>query len=661
MIKQHANFAETEGNGPTHIAGLTDLWAQTKGNPDICVAVLDGPVDVDHPCFSGAKLSQVQTLVTGVADKGPASSHGTHVASIIFGQHDGLVNGLAPGCRGLILPIYADSASGSVAPILQLDLARAITQAVEQGAHIINISGGQLSSSGTPDPMLAKAVRYCEQKNVLIVAAAGNDGCDCLHVPASVTSVLAVGAIDEHGTPLKSSNWGQAYQTQGIVAQGENILGALPGGEAGLKTGTSFATPIVSGIAALLLSLQVNRGDKPNPHAIRVALLAGASPSAYTPGSTDMYRRLLKGTLNVPATQQLITSGELTMPNENIALNNDDSEQQAEAHQGLAPSQAADVSVITVPENISVDTASVDSASVIANNSDALIAPSTESVTADCTSCSGGGKGPELVYALGSLGFDFGTEARRDSFIQAMPEGKNNPHVPEHLLAFLKKEGNSFEASSLTWTLNVDATPVYAIVPLGPYASVGYDKLVEIFEEMVDCKVEMASIPGMVGGSVQLLSGQTVPAIVPAMRGMYSWDLAEMLVSVLGERPKEEGVTRNEYDESSSGLNDFLSRIYYDMRNLGLTSEERALNHSATNAFQASQVIESTTKENLDLDRIDVRKSPVCRPGSDCWDVELHFFNPQNTNVANKVYRFTVDVSDVIPVSIGEIRSFTKR
>jgi hypothetical protein len=56
-----------------------------------------------------------------------------------------------------------------------------------------------------------------------------------------------------------------------------------------------------------------------------------------------------------------------------------------------------------------------------------------------------------------------------------------------------------------------------------------------------------------------------------------------------------------------------------------------------------------------------VKKSPVCRPDSDCYDVELSFFNPNNTNVANRVYRFTVDVSDVIPVTVGAVRSWTRR
>ena len=151
-----------------------------------------------------------------------------------------------------MIPVFSDSRRGTLS---QLDLARAINQAVEAGAHVINISGGELSQSGEADPILASAVSSCNQNNVLIVAATGNDGCQCLHVPAALNSVLAVGAMNAQGLPFDFSNWGEIYQTQGILAPGENILGAEPGDRTATKSGTSFATPIVSGIVALLLSI----------------------------------------------------------------------------------------------------------------------------------------------------------------------------------------------------------------------------------------------------------------------------------------------------------------------------------------------------------------------------------------------------------------------
>jgi len=110
----------------TNIPGLKKLWSETRGDPKICVAVLDGIVDQNHLCFDGADLNRLPSLVSGEAsENGSMSTHGTHVASIIFGQHDSPVTGIAPQCRGLIIPVFADESLR----LSQLDLSRAIEQA----------------------------------------------------------------------------------------------------------------------------------------------------------------------------------------------------------------------------------------------------------------------------------------------------------------------------------------------------------------------------------------------------------------------------------------------------------------------------------------------------------------------------------------------------
>jgi cyanobactin maturation PatA/PatG family protease len=279
------------------IPGLQQLWAETLGHPDICVALLDGPVDQTHPCLVSAKLTEVQTITARKANQGSATQHGTHVASIIFGQHNGPVKGIAPHCRGLIVPIFKDGVDGSIAPCSQIDLARAITQAVQAGAQVINISGGEHSFSGTAHPLLTDAIQACNEQGVLIVAAAGNEGCECLHVPGALPAVLAVGAMDAQNQPLGFSNWGQAYRSQGILAPGENILGAVPDGGTSLQSGTSYATAIVSGVAALLLSLQRKLGQKPDPQTVRAALLGSAHACD---SSTELdCRPFLVGRLNI--------------------------------------------------------------------------------------------------------------------------------------------------------------------------------------------------------------------------------------------------------------------------------------------------------------------------------------------------------------------------
>ncbi|AFZ23461.1 cyanobactin maturation protease, PatA/PatG family [Cylindrospermum stagnale PCC 7417] len=625
----------------TALPGLQSLWAESLGNPRICVAVLDGLVDQSHPCFDGAQFTRLPTLVSGVADQGTASQHGTHVTSVIFGQHGSPIRGIAPGCRGLIVPVFTNGSQGGVTPCSQIDLARAITQAVEQGANVINISGGQLAASSESDKLLANAVRLCADNNVLIVAAAGNDGCDCLHVPAALESVLAVGAMDFSGNPIGFSNWGEVYRSQGILAPGENILGAIPGGGTATRSGTSFATPIVSGLVALLLSIQLQRGQKPDPHAIRDAILKTALPCNLQK-SLDS-RRCLVGSLNIAGVEALIKKeGIQQMSNQEEVM--------------IQPSEVNNIEqevinqltepVMQIPNlqesSYSIPMMNLQPAS--ANVVPSSVAPSECTTCAENANSENAKKTPaiQIVYALGTLGIDYSTEARRDSFIQAIPPGSS---LSDYL------DQNPYEAQSLIWTLSLDATPIYAIFPMGAYATFGYDRLRQILAE--GDSVERISVPGRITGSIKLMSGQTVPVLVPELRGIYSWTIPALMDSLVAAYPAQ---TR---ENLTAKVREYLERIYYEYRNLGVTPQERALNFSATNAFQVTQVLASAVDSQLGLNSIGVTKSPICRAGSDCYDVTLQFFNLEDSRRSGKVYRFTVDVSEVIPVTIGSVRSWS--
>ena len=109
-------------------------------------------------------------------------------------------------------------------------------------------------------------------------------------------------------------------------------------------------------------------------------------------------------------------------------------------------------------------------------------------------------------------------------------------------------------------------------------------------------------------------------------------------------------------------MRDFLERVYHELRNLGISSPDRAINYAATNAFQIQSVYESSLKDLMALDLIEVERSTICRPDSDCWDVKLIFFYPERqVQTVRKTYRFTVDVSDIVPVTVGPVRSWLIR
>lgn len=630
------------------------------GDRRVRIAILDGPVDLTHPCFAGAWLTVLSTLADGPAG-GDALAHGTHVASIVFGQKDSAVPGVAPACEGLIVPIFGAVRDGGPA-CSQLDLARAILAALEHGADIINVSSGQPAASGEAEPLLAQAIDRCRARNVLIVAAAGNDGCDCLHVPAAAGSVLAVGAMDGDGRPLASSNWGAAYRGQGVLAPGFGILGAVPGGGVARRSGTSYAAAHVAGLAALLVGLQLSFGRTADPHAVRQALLASAFPCPDDAG--EACRRYLAGRVDFSGAATMIatnpggtimtTSFELPAAAEEAATAIFDVEAARPAPSwanGLRPSDGGEEGAATGGAG-----------QVSPSDCGCGCGGTGKKPEGECgCGAAGGGKRPALVYALGKLGIDFGTEARRDSLLQAMSvtaTATTEDDLTARLLGYFDEA--PYDAPSVVWTLNLDATPIYAIQPTGPYCEAAYERLRAALRAQIAEGADLLSVPGIVTGRTRLQSGQVVPTIVPAVRGLFSWATKPLVLEVLGAAPKAASELES-YNRQVAGLTNYLDRVYFDLRNLGLTGEERALNYSATNAVQITSVINSATRDALDLDRIAVRKSPICRPDSECYDVELSFFNPNNTNIANRVFRFTVDVSDIIPVTVGTVRSWTRR
>ncbi|MCP4119831.1 MAG: hypothetical protein GY737_31410 [Desulfobacteraceae bacterium] len=256
---------------------------------------------------------------------------------------------------------------------------------------------------------------------------------------------------------------------------------------------------------------------------------------------------------------------------------------------------------------------------------------------------------PALVYALGTLDYDFATEARQDSYQQSMKEG-TDPNNPEDLLDYLK--GNEYAAAGITWTLNIDETPVYAIHPGCPFANIVYQYIRDFLKEQIDGNVVRVSIPGYIAGKTTLMSGQILPMVIPELRGMFCWDKRNLIADTLGKDPEPKQV---------QDLDNFLGRIYYEMRNLGQTSRDRALNHAGTDAFIASTILTETRNKSLEMQNISLEQSPLCRPGSDCWDVKLTFFDPTKViEAAKTTYRYTIDVTDVIPVTIGKIRKWSE-
>lgn len=243
---------------------LEEAQAFSLGDPRIIVAVLDTGVWLQHPEFKGRLMPgrDFVDILDGAgsflgdyldADDDPtdAVGHGTHVTGILAGAGLSMPRGVVPQCRILPVRVLGALRQGDkrVGAGLVDNINVAIKWAVDQGATIINMSlGVRRTGGGLPH---VDVVDYARRKGVTIVAAAGNDGREELYYPGALPHVIAVGATAEDGTVAPYSTFGRQVS---FVAPGTQIYSTYLDNEYAHSSGTSHATPFVSGAAALLAS-----------------------------------------------------------------------------------------------------------------------------------------------------------------------------------------------------------------------------------------------------------------------------------------------------------------------------------------------------------------------------------------------------------------------
>jgi thermitase len=243
---------------------LEQAQQYSMGDPSVVVAVLDTGVWLGHPEFAGALLPgrDFVDILDGAgkffgdyldADDDPtdAVGHGTHVTGILVARGSDMPKGVVPKCRILPVRVLGALRQGEkrVGAGLVDNINVAIKWAVDRGATIINMSlGVRNTGGGLPHQ---DVVDYATRKGVTIVAAAGNDGQEVLYYPGALPHVIAVGAVDEQGQVAPFSTFGRHVS---FVAPGTNIYSSYLDNEYAFSTGTSHATPFVTGAAALLRS-----------------------------------------------------------------------------------------------------------------------------------------------------------------------------------------------------------------------------------------------------------------------------------------------------------------------------------------------------------------------------------------------------------------------
>jgi subtilisin family serine protease len=233
--------------------GAPAAWQAGHTGAGTKVAVLDTGIDATHPDLAGAVVDARD--FTGGADPDDRHGHGTHVASIITGEH-GRYRGVAPDTRILNARVIGDDGLGYESSIIE-----GMQWAVGQGADVVNMSLSGDPSDGT-DPLSQAVNRLTAETGALFVVAAGNQG--YVGLPGTADAALTVGSVDRTGALADSSGRGPRFGDGAIkpdiTAPGVDITAARaahsPRGEPGQShlamSGTSMAAPHVAGAAAIL-------------------------------------------------------------------------------------------------------------------------------------------------------------------------------------------------------------------------------------------------------------------------------------------------------------------------------------------------------------------------------------------------------------------------
>ncbi|WP_214327131.1 S8 family serine peptidase [Nonomuraea sediminis] len=274
---------------------LNQAWRLSKGS-GVLVAVLDSGVDPRHRDLAGS-VTVGKDFTAGANPPGvaPRRLHGTYMASLIAGHGHGSggrlgIIGVAPQARLLsVRVILEDEEPGfrefNSAERFENVVARGIRYAVDHGAGVINMS----ISKELATKEERAAIRYAISKGVVLVAAAGNDGARKPEAggyapysyPAAFPGVVSVGATDRRLRRASFSNWNSSVL---VAAPGVDIMGAGPGDAYWVGRGTSQATALVSGVAALIKS----RYPGMSPALVAQALTASATdrpPGGYDIGT----------------------------------------------------------------------------------------------------------------------------------------------------------------------------------------------------------------------------------------------------------------------------------------------------------------------------------------------------------------------------------------
>ena len=255
------------------------------------------------------------------------------------------------------------------------------------------------------------------------------------------------------------------------------------------------------------------------------------------------------------------------------------------------------------------------------------------------------------VFVLGSIAIE---PADLSSNVRLASEINSGVGKSGDIISFLRQ--NPWRVNDIVFVLlQKNRIPIYAIKPHGDFHVNAYETLLEFAQDQLKGDIERVAIGGLLHPSakINLTSGIEIPVIIPDPGCMYSWTSKALLDAVCGKEPKK-GEDLEVYQAKKETVSDFLNRVYNrEILNLGISSEDRALNYSVTNIMTVVDVISDALEKDLRLDKIVVQPATVSFKNSVSMDVILKFNHIERRKLGRE-YQFTVELSGKCPVVLDD-------
>lgn len=232
---------------------IDEMWKISTGE-GIKVAVLDTPVQLDHPDIKDNIIGNYNFCDPKKSANAKKAKHGTHVCGIICAQNNDIGTlGIAYNSKLLVGAVLDENGVGKFNNVSQ-----GVRWAIENKADIISMSLG----SPSPIQEVRKAIQLAKAKNIPVFCAGGNAGSNSnLFYPSAYPESISVAAVDSDLRRAKFSNVGKNLD---FMAPGVKILSTTPYNDVSCMNGSSQAAPFFAGIAALVLSYIKNNKTKLN-------------------------------------------------------------------------------------------------------------------------------------------------------------------------------------------------------------------------------------------------------------------------------------------------------------------------------------------------------------------------------------------------------------